>query len=100
MSVAVIKTGGKQYLVEAGSIITIEKLAGDFKKGDTVTFNDVLLKDSEVGAPTVSGATVTGEVVSVGRNPKVEILRYKAKSRYMKRSGHRQPHLKVQITKI
>lgn len=100
MSVAVIKTGGKQYLVEAGSVITIEKMKGELAKGDTVTFTDVLVKDSTIGTPTISGATVVGEVMSVGRSPKVEILRYKAKSRYMKRSGHRQPHIKVKITSV
>lgn len=109
MDLAVIKTGGKQYLVSPGSLITIEKLGRgaatqDLKKGDSVTFDEVLMtdngKDSKVGAPAVSGAKVTATVHSVGRAPKVEVVKYKAKSRYLKRRGHRQPYVRVKIDQI
>lgn len=106
---AVIKTGGKQYLVSPGDLVTIEKLGArsrtqDLKKGDSVTFDEVLMTDNgkaaNVGAPLVSGAKVTATVFSVGRAPKVEVVKYKAKSRYLKRRGHRQPFIKVKIDKI
>lgn len=100
---AVIKTGGKQYKVKAGDTITIEKIEGKHK-GDKIAFADVLLVDdgktAQVGMPTIAGANVDGEVTSVGRNPKVTVIHYKQKSRYYKKAGHRQPHLKVKITKI
>lgn len=109
MPYAVIKTGGKQYVVEPGLTVTIEKLGRgaatqDLKKGDTVTFSEVLLTDdgssAVVGTPTVSGATVTATVQAVGRAPKVEVVKYKAKSRYLKRRGHRQPFIRVRIDSI
>ena len=109
MELAVIKTGGKQYVVSAGTTITIEKLGSrsktqDLKKGDAITFDQVLMKDSgsklSVGAPFISGAKVTGTIASVGRAKKVEVLKYKAKSRYEKRRGHRQPEIKVKIDKL
>lgn len=97
---AVIATGGKQYLVAVGDTVTIEKLPGEFKKGDSVTFDQVLLTASAIGTPMVAGGSVAGEVVSVGRSPKVMVIRYKQKSRYQKKNGHRQPFLKVKITSI
>jgi large subunit ribosomal protein L21 len=101
---AVIKTGGKQYRVAVGETVTIEKLKGEHKKGDSVTFGEVLLtdngSDTVIGAPFIDKASVTGEVVSVGRAQKVLVLKYKQKSRYMKKNGHRQPQLKVKITAI
>jgi large subunit ribosomal protein L21 len=109
MEFAVIKTGGKQYVVAPGDIVTIEKLGArsktqDLKKGDAVTFSDVLLvdngKDTTIGTPTISGASVTGTVQVVGRAPKIDVVKYKAKSRYLKRRGHRQPYIKVKIDKI
>ncbi len=103
-SFAVIKTGGKQYRVAVGDTITIEKINDTIKKGDTVTFSEVLLTDNGtdtvIGAPLIKGATVSGEVVSVGRNATVTVIKYKQKSRYMKKNGHRQPHLKVKILSI
>ncbi len=102
MSFAVIATGGKQYLVEEGRFLTIEKIEG-LKEGDKVTFDQVLLTDSgkatEVGTPT-TGNKVTGTVLEVGRDAKKVVIKYKAKSRYFKKRGHRQPHLKVKIDKI
>ena len=119
MEVAVIKTGGKQYVVSKGDIITIEKLPastakggspdagasrGDLKKGDTVVFNEVLLvdngSDTTIGAPIIKGAEVKGTVVLAGLGKKVEVVKYKPKSRYYKRKGHRQPLLKVKIDSI
>ena len=71
MEVAVIKTGGKQYVVSKGDTIYIEKLPGDLKKGDMVVFNEVLLvdngKDTTIGAPTIKGAEVKGTVAAVGQ---------------------------------
>lgn len=104
MEVAVIKTGGKQYVVSKGDSISIEKLPGDLKKGDPVSFDQVLLvddgSDTTIGAPTIKGASVSGTVASVGRAKKLEVVKYKPKSRYFKRKGHRQPVLKVTIDKI
>ncbi|HEY0979254.1 MAG TPA: 50S ribosomal protein L21 [Candidatus Paceibacterota bacterium] len=108
MELAVIKTGGKQYVVSPGATVTIEKLGRgaatqDLKKGDTVTFDQVLMTDNgtlALGTPVLAGKTVTGTVQSVGRNKKVEVVKYKAKSNYLKRRGHRQPNVKVKIDKI
>jgi len=104
MEVAVIKTGGKQYVVSKGDTISIEKLSGDLKKGDTVSFDQVLLvdngSDTTIGAPLIKGAQVKGTVMVVGRSKKVEVVKYKPKSRYYKRRGHRQPLLKVKIDSI
>src|SRR3989344_1364576 len=104
MEVAVIKTGGKQYVVSKGDTIAIEKLPGDLKKGDTVVFGEVLLvdngSDTTIGAPIIKGAQGKGTVVLAGLGKKVEGGKYKQKSRYYKRKGHRQPILKVQIDSI
>ena len=101
MEFAVIQTGGKQYKVAPGDIIQIEKIIGDFKVGDKLTFGEVLLtdngKESVVGAPFISGGKVTGTIESIGRNAKVMVVKYKQKSRYFKSNGHRQPHFKVKI---
>ena len=108
MEVAVIKTGGKQYVVSKGDTITIEKLTTasneDLKQGDTIVFDEVLLvdngSDTTIGAPTIKGAEVKGTVVLAGKAKKIEVVKYKPKSRYFKRNGHRQPILKVQIDSI
>lgn len=104
MDFAVIKTGGKQYKAQVGKTLTIEKIKGEYKAGDKLTFSDVLLTQAgdkvSVGTPLVSGASVEGEIVSIGRNQKVTVIKYKQKSRYFKKNGHRQPHFKVKITKI
>ncbi len=104
MEVAVIKTGGKQYVVSKGDIISIEKLPGDLKKGDSVVFNKVLLvdngSDTTIGAPTIDGAEVKGTVTFAGKAKKIDVVKYKAKSRYYKRRGHRQPVLRVKIDQI
>lgn len=104
MDLAVIKTGGKQYVVSPGTLVTIEKLPQEVQKGDSITFDEVLMTDNgsttTVGTPAVKGATVTGTVALVGRAKKVEVVKYKAKSRYFKRRGHRQPYVKVKIDAI
>ncbi len=99
---AVIKTGGKQYLVSPGQKIKIEKL--EKKEGSEVSFSDVLLleknKKVEIGAPKVSGAKVTGKVLGQGKGDKVIIFKYRAKKRYKVKKGHRQPYTEVEITGI
>lgn len=100
---AIIDTGGKQYKVMAGDTITIEKLAG-YSKGDTVLFDKVLLTENAagttVGEPYVKGATVKAEFIEYGREAKVRVVKYKAKARYLKQNGHRQPFTKVKITSL
>ena len=101
---AVIETGGKQYRVSEGDIITIEKLKGTHSEGDEIVFEEVLMiddgKSSDIGTPTLAGKKVTAELVEEGRGKKVSVIRYKAKSRYFKKRGHRQPFMKVKVTKI
>ena len=102
MEFAVIQTGGKQYTVSKGDIITIEKLQGEHKEGDKVTFDKVLLTDdgskTVVGTPFVAKASVTGTISKIGREKTVLVVKYKQKSRSgWKRNGHRQPFFKVTI---
>ncbi len=104
MTFVVIETGGKQYKVAAGDSIRIEKLSGDFKQGDIVTFDKILLQDdgttTTVGTPYITGAKVEAEITEAGRGKKIEVVKYKAKSRYFKLRGHRQPYMKIKIAKI
>ena len=104
MNYAIIKTGGKQYKVKAGDTIKIEKIKGDFKVGDRVVFDQVLLVDSgteaTIGTPHIAGASVEGTLSEIGRNKTVEVIKYKQKSRYFKKNGHRQPWFKVTINSI
>jgi len=99
---AVIKTGGKQYLVSPGEKIKIEKL--NKKEGAEVIFNEVLLmeknKKVEIGDPQVKGVKVTGKVLKQDKSKKVIIFKYKAKKRYQVKKGHRQPFTEVQIINI
>ena len=101
MTFAVIKTGGKQYIVKEGRVITIEKLTHD---GDKVIFDEVLLvaneKTAAIGQPLVKGAKVTGTVLEEGKGEKKIVFRFKAKTRYHKKKGHRQLFTKVKINKI
>ncbi len=101
MTFAIIKTGGKQYKVAQGDMLSVEKLE---VSGDEVVFDQVLLLadgDSvKVGQPTVSGATVSAKVIESGKGDKKMVFRYKNKTRYRKKKGHRQPFTKLQITKI
>lgn len=106
MIFVVIETGAKQYKVSEGDFIKIEKLLDkeEYKEGDKITFDKVMLWDdgtkTEIGTPYLDGKKVEGELVEIGRNPKIRIMQYKAKSNYLKRIGHRQPYFKVKITKI
>ena len=98
---AIIATGGKQYKVSEGDIITIEKLGAN--AGEEVVFDQVLAVSDDklvVGQPTVAGATVTADVIEEGRAKKVIVYKYKRKSGYHKRNGHRQSYTKVQIKAI
>jgi len=99
---AVIKTGGKQYVVSPGKKIKIEKIEGD--EGKEVTFSDVLLvqKDERVaiGQPNVSGATVSATILKQGKGEKVIAFKYKAKKRYHRKKGHRQLFTEVEIKSI
>ena len=98
---AIIATGGKQYKVSEGDVIKVEKLGA--AEGDNVTFDQVLAVSNGslvVGNPTVSGATVTASVVSEGRYRKVIVYKYKRKTGYHKKNGHRQAYTQVQIKKI
>ncbi len=101
---AVIKTGGKQYVVAKGDAIFIEKLAGNPAAGESVVFDEVLMvdngKDTTLGTPAIKGAQVKGTVLAEGKGKKIEVVKFKAKSRYYKRRGHRQPFTKVRIDSI
>jgi len=111
--IAIIETGGKQYLVTQDSVLNVDPIrkpsasngAGKLKQmksGDKIVFDKVLLtddgKETRVGTPYVSGAKVSAELVEEGRAPKVTVIRYRQKSRYFKKKGHRQPFAKVRIT--
>ena len=98
---AIIATGGKQYKVSEGDIITIEKLG--VEAGEKVTFDQVLVvggEDLKVGEPTVSGATVEASVIKEGRGKKVIVYKHKRKTGYHKKNGHRQAFTQVKIEKI
>ncbi len=101
MEFAVIQTGGKQYKVAVGDVVRIEKLIGDYKEGDKVVFDKVLLvdngTDTTIGTPFISGAKVTGSITKIGRAAKVNVIKYKQKSKYFKKNGHRQPYFEVKI---
>jgi large subunit ribosomal protein L21 len=101
---AVIETGGKQYLVTEGDMVSIEKLPGEFNEGDALSFDSVLLigKDGKttLGMPYISGAKVEAELIEQGKGKKIKVLRFRAKSRYTRRYGHRQPFMKIKVTAI
>ncbi len=98
---AVIATGGKQYKVSEGDIVKVEKL--DVQAGETYTFDKVLLvigDDVKVGTPTVAGATVEADVIDTVKGKKIIVYKYKRKTGYHKKNGHRQQYTAVKITKI
>lgn len=101
---AVIFTGGKQYKVAVGDILKIEKIEGEYKTGDKIIFDKVLLvdngTDTTLGNPYIAGAKVESLFQKAGRNKTVEVVKYKQKSRYLKRNGHRQPFVEVKISSI
>jgi len=104
MTFAIIKTGGKQYLVKEGDVLTVEKLVAN--KGGKFYFDQVLLTGDEkgenvkIGQPTVAGAKVEAEILDQFRDKKVSVIKFKSKVRYHRNVGHRQPKTKIKITKI
>jgi large subunit ribosomal protein L21 len=104
MEFVVIQTGGKQYNVQKGDVITIEKLSGEYKEGDSVVFDKVLLwdngLDTTIGTPFIDKAKVKATITKIGRAPKISVIHYKQKSRYFKKNGHRQPFFKVRIDSL
>jgi large subunit ribosomal protein L21 len=101
---AVIFTGGKQYKVAVGDVLKVEKIDGEFKVGDKIIFDKVLLvdngTDTTVGTPYIKNATVESLFQKFGKGKTVKVVKYKQKSRYLKRNGHRQPFIEVKISSI
>lgn len=99
---AVIKTGGKQYQVKVGDVVFVEKL--DAEVNADVTFEEVLAVGSDngfkAGTPVVEGASVNAKVLSQGKDKKIYVFKMKSKKGYRNKTGHRQPHTKVEITAI
>ncbi len=99
---AVIETGGKQYRVEEGQVIKVEKI--DAQVGDEITFDKVLAVNPgdnlKVGTPLIQGATATAKVVRQDKAKKIIVFKYKAKKNYRKKTGHRQPYTQVKIERI
>jgi large subunit ribosomal protein L21 len=99
---AIIKTGGKQYRVEEGETVDVEKL--DVKPGDEIEFDEVKAASTEdglkVGQPTLEDVKVTGEVVKQDKGEKIIVFKYKPKNNYRKKQGHRQPYTRVKIKNI
>ena len=99
---AVIQTGGKQYRVQQGDVIYVEKM--NSQAGDQVSFDEVLLVSNEtetkIGAPVVAGAKVEGKVLAQVKSRKIVVYKYKAKKNERKKQGHRQPYTKVEITAV
>lgn len=99
---AVVATGGKQYKVQEGEILRVEKLAGEV--GSTVTFDQVLMTsdgtDVALGAPLLEGAEVIGQIVEQDKSKKVLVFKYKRRKRFRKMQGHRQPYTAVKINTI
>lgn len=99
---AIIETGGKQYRVQEGDVVFVEKLTAE--EGSAVTFDRVLAVSKEggisFGSPVVSGATVSAKVLGHGKDKKIIVFKYKPKKGYRRKQGHRQPFTRVQIQKI
>ncbi len=102
-NIAVIQTGGKQYLVKPGEALRVEKL--EVKEGEKLSFDPLLVanedgSDAKVGAPTVKGAKVTAVVTGHGRAKKVTVIKFKPKVRYKRKAGHRQEFTALKIEEI
>ena len=95
---AIFVTGGKQYIVEEGQELFVEKL--DTEEGKEVVFDEVLYVDGKVGTPTVKGAKVVAKVLKHGKQKKILVFKYKPKKKYRKTQGHRQPYTKILIKSI
>ncbi|PIP29692.1 50S ribosomal protein L21 [Candidatus Kuenenbacteria bacterium CG23_combo_of_CG06-09_8_20_14_all_36_9] len=104
MKLAVIKTGGKQYIVREGAVLKVEKLLGE--NGNKIKFSDVLMVADdktlavELGNPFLKDSVVEAEILAQGRTKKIRVLHYKPKTRERKVYGHRQPFTQVKIEKI
>ena len=101
---AIIKTGGKQYRVQKGDVINVEKITLAKENQKTIKFDNVLMlhddKETHIGAPTVKNAQVEAKILESGKLPKVIVYKYKAKKDYRRKQGHRQPFMKLEITKV
>ncbi|WIV10610.1 50S ribosomal protein L21 [Proteiniborus sp. MB09-C3] len=99
---AVVETGGKQYRVQEGDVVFIEKVDGN--EGESLNFDKILLvsngEEVKVGKPYVDGVSVTGNIVEHGKAKKVVVFKFKRKKDFRKKQGHRQPYTKVKIEKI
>lgn len=99
---AIIQTGGKQYRVSQGDVIRVETIPGD--EGDVVEIDDVRMLslggDVTIGSPAVPDVKVTAQIVAEGRGKKITVFKYKAKTRYRRKAGHRQPYTDLKITDI
>ena len=95
---AIIKTGGKQIMVQKDAIIFVEKLEG--AEGTTVSFDEVLMIDNKIGKPFLTGASVTGVIEKQGKQKKIVVYRHNAKSTFKRKYGHRQPYTRIKITEI
>ncbi|MBI4653348.1 50S ribosomal protein L21 [Candidatus Kuenenbacteria bacterium] len=104
MTISIIKTGGKQYKIKEGDILKVEKIKGE--NGDKIEFDKILLisdekgEDIKIGQPYLKGTKIKAEILEQGKGKKIVILKYKAKTRYRKKQGHRQLYTKVKIGKI
>ena len=99
---AICETGGKQYKVREGETIRVESLPGD--QGDVITLDQIKLVSMDgaisIGTPNVDGAAVSAEIVGSGKDKKVIVFKYKAKTRYRRKNGHRQDYTDLRITEI
>ncbi len=95
---AIFVTGGKQYYVQEGDVIYVEKL--DAEAGSTIDFTDVLAVGDKTGTPYVKGAKVTCEVEKHGKQKKILVFKYRPKKKFRKTQGHRQPYTKLVVKKI
>lgn len=99
---AVIETGGKQYKVQEGDVLFVEKISAE--EGETVVFDKVLAVSNDgeltVGSPALGGVSVNGKILGHGKDKKIIVFKYKPKKGYRRKQGHRQPYTKVQIEKI
>jgi large subunit ribosomal protein L21 len=99
---AVVATGGKQYKVQQGDVLRVEKLVGDV--GAEVAFDKVLMfsdgENVQIGQPVVEGAVVKGHIIEQGKSKKVLVFKYKRRKRYRRKQGHRQPYTAVRIDAI
>ena len=102
---AVFATGGKQYRVMVGDRVKIEKLGDEYREGDKLTFDKVLLMDdgaseATIGTPYIKGALINATLDKIARYKTIDVIKYKQKSRYFKKYGHRQPYFEIKIDSI